>query len=410
MLSTAHGSLAPAAGARASPPRRRLVDARGGFSPADSRRGPSRRFALRATNRVVSAANDPSPSSSPTTPPSFTRRLVERRYDTDAARALLLSLRARGVRSSEHLRAYLRDHAAPRFAGDAAQIAVVSLGAYASFLTRDALDLVLALDPAAGPFAPLARFGLGVLGFALACESIALASKAAPVAFSHAAWYADADEFLDALGAVAEDATRRERRKRGLEATAIAAELKDKLANNVVCAAARGSGAGGGEERRVKKAAAERASESASTTRDVVDRLGVLTTLARTRESRPDLVDAAGVHPALDAEAARRLASAFARFDDLGVGALDAERVRAMARWQGVAVDDDEKRDALARVLDGNGDGEVGFADFVEWYAGFIPIECGAERGCVPVFGRREDGAPIEQPSRKKEATSVSSA
>ena len=158
------------------------------------------------------------------------------------------------------------------------------------------------------------------------------------------------------------------------------------------------------------KAAEERASESASTTRDVVDRLGVLTTLARTRESRPDLVDAAGVHPALDAEAARRLASAFARFDDLGVGALDAERVRAMARWLGVAVDDDETRDALARVLDGNGDGEVGFADFVEWYAGFIPIECGAERGCVPVFGRREDGAPIEQPSRKKEATRVSSA
>ena len=216
MLSTAHGSLAPAAGARASPPRRRLVDARGGFS--DSRRGhPSRRFALRATtNRVVSAANnDPSPSS-PTTPPSFTRRLVERRYDTDAARALLLSLRARGVRSSDHLRAYLRDHAAPRFAGDAAQIAVVSLGAYASFLTRDALDLVLALDPAAGPFAPLARFGLGVLGFALACESIAHASKAAPVAFSHAAWYANAGG-SSAAEAVARGATRRERRKRGLE-------------------------------------------------------------------------------------------------------------------------------------------------------------------------------------------------
>ena len=83
------------------------------------------------------------------------------------------------------------------------------------------------------------------------------------------------------------------------QATAIAAELKDKLANNVVCAAARGSGAGGGEERRVMKAAEERASESASTTRDVVDRLGVLTTLARTRESRPDLVDAAGLTPPL---------------------------------------------------------------------------------------------------------------
>ena len=241
-------------------------------------------------------------------------------------------------------------------------------------------------------------------------SSIALASKAAPVAFSHAAWYADADEFLGALGAVAEDATRRERRKRGLEATAIAAELKDKLANNVVCAAARGSGAGGGEERRVMKAAEERASESASTTRDVVDRLGVLTTLARTRESAP----ISSTPRACTPRSTPRLRGASRpRSRGSTTWALGRSTRSACARWRGwlgVAVDDDETRDALARVLDGNGDGEVGFADFVEWYAGFIPIECGAERGCVPVFGRREDGAPIEQPSRKKEATRVSSA
>ena len=67
---------------------------------------------------------------------TLARRHVARRYDRESARHLLGSLRAHGVETAADLRHHLLSHALPRLAGQAGQILVVSLGAWAAIAAQ----------------------------------------------------------------------------------------------------------------------------------------------------------------------------------------------------------------------------------------------------------------------------------
>ena len=67
---------------------------------------------------------------------TLARRHVARRYDRESARHLLGSLRAHGVETAADLRHHLLSHALPRLAGQASQILVVSLGAWAAIAAQ----------------------------------------------------------------------------------------------------------------------------------------------------------------------------------------------------------------------------------------------------------------------------------
>lgn len=174
---------------------------------------------------------------------TLARRHVARRYDRESARHLLGSLRAHGVETAADLRQHLLSHALPRLAGQAGQILVISLGAWAAIAAQSHvarhgghLDVSTAV----------AWFGLGAASVILAVHAATSAVPTTVAAANAAVMTLEPRAFLDAVRESAEETDAKTMRTNAAEA---ARNARREARNNVVAAERRG----GGKSSRVPK-------------------------------------------------------------------------------------------------------------------------------------------------------------
>ena len=173
----------------------------------------------------------------PRKPPSGPSRVATSRADTtQSARHLLGSLRAHGVETAADLRHHLLSHALPRLAGQAGQILVVSLGAWAAIAAQSHvarhgghLDVSTAV----------AWFGLGAASVILAVHAATSAVPTTVAAANAAVMTLEPRAFLDAVRESAEETDAKTMRTNAAEA---ARNARREARNNVVAAERRGGG------------------------------------------------------------------------------------------------------------------------------------------------------------------------
>ena len=192
--------------------------------------------ASRPRDDRVAPARKPTPTLAEAIDPPETalvtlaRRHVARRYDRESARHLLSGLRAHGVETAADLRHHLLSHALPRLAGQAGQILVVSLGAWAALAAQsDVARHGGHLDVSTA----VAWFGLGAASILLAVQAASSAVPATASAANAAVITLEPRAFLDAVRESAGETDAETMRANAAEA---ARNARREARNNVVAA------------------------------------------------------------------------------------------------------------------------------------------------------------------------------
>lgn len=124
------------------------------------------------------------------------RRLAERKYNPEGAKAVLETFERLGIESEEDLQRFFAEVSLPQLGGQVGQIAILGLSAWAALYVQTAV----ASDPELnGLLKSTLFFGLGVTGLTLALECVTNALLLSGAIATTVIWGLNPKAFLSAV-------------------------------------------------------------------------------------------------------------------------------------------------------------------------------------------------------------------